>query len=375
MKEQFHILFISSWYPTAAQPFLGNFVKRHAELIASKHRVTVLNLQSDPSVSGITCTEASSGNLREILVQYPAHGTPLLKLLRARKAFRLGASKVGRIDLIHGNVILSKGMQFVWAKKYFKKPLVVSEHASYYRSEASGSWSLKDKITLRKVMKAVDCLTAVSPFLKNAIQKQFPSQTVEILPNVIDTRIFTYQPKAADAIARFVHISTLDERVKNISGIIAACNLLKAESGNIFSLLIISDESYAQAQKLVREAGLEDCISFAGPMQPAEIAQQLQASDALVMFSDYETFSIVIAEAWATGTPVISTPVGIAQSLDPQTGIQVQPRNVESLKQAMRQIARRQITFDPAYLVQQAAHYAPEEVLQTIEDLYSKFTA
>ena len=140
MKDKLHILVLSSWYPTAEQPFLGNFVKRHVDLLAQKHQVTVLNLQSDTAVTAIMKEEKTSGNLTEIFVKYPAAGNPFSKWNNARKAFKQGIQDIQQVDLIHGNVILSKGFQFLWAKKHFNKPLIVTEHASYFRKAVSDNW-------------------------------------------------------------------------------------------------------------------------------------------------------------------------------------------------------------------------------------------
>lgn len=369
--RRLHILFLSSWYPTQEQPFLGNFVKRHAELLAQDHKVTVLNLQSG-DVSKIQIAESRHGNLTELQVKYTATRSPFMKWHYARKAFFEAVQHIRDIDLIHGNVILSKGLQFVWAKKHFNKPLIVSEHASYYREEIRQNWSLKEKTILRKVLKNADLLTAVSPFLADEIRQAFPSAEVKILPNVIDPELFCCMQKETREVVKFIHISTLDEKVKGVAGMIEACRLLKADVGANFNLQIVSDEPYASWQEKVQALDLDDVIHFSGPSQPEEIARELQNSDALILFSSYETFSIVLAEAWATGTPVISTPVGIAKSLDPKAGIEVKVNDPGSLKLAMQSFVEGKVSFDQHELLQFASAYTPGKVLRTIESLYAK---
>lgn len=373
MEEQkLHILTISSWYPTENKPFLGNFIKRHVDLISSKHFVTVLNLQSGKDISSTTIQKKTNGNLTEIFVEYPDSRNPFAKLFRAKKAFKKAVREIDKIDLIHGHIILSKGLQFIWAKKHFKKPLVVTEQASYYGNEISKNWSLKDKMIVNQVMKHADCVTAVSPFLKDEIEKLFPGKSVEVFPNVIDTRIFSKVEKHPNLIPKFVHISTLDERFKNVSGMIKAAHLLKSEMGSRFNLKIISDESYQKWEDKVREMKLEDCVSFAGPMQMPEIANELSQADAMILFSNYETFSCVIAESWATGTPVISTPVGIAKSLNPAFGIQVDVNDIEGLKNAMKQFAEGNVNFEYDKIRKKSEEYFPGKVLEMIERIYEK---
>ena len=91
-----------------------------------------------------------------------------------------------------------------------------------------------------------------------------------------------------------------------------------------------------------------------------------------VLFSEYESFSIVIAEAWATGTPVISTSVGIASNMNKELGIQVQSKNLESLKNAMLSIIEDKIVFDSSQIIRKAKEFGSEAILKKWEKLIEK---
>ncbi len=371
MSKRLHILFLSSWYPTESKPFLGNFVRRHIELVSKNHFVTVLDLQSDNLVSSTQITLTSIENLTEIIVKYPKGSNPIKQWLNAKKAFKSGVESIQNVDIIHGNVILSKGLQFVWAKKYFQKPLVVTEHASYFSKEKAKSWNWREKLILKSVIKNTTVFTAVSSFLRSEIQHTFPNLNVEILPNVIYDSIFTLKEKPQNSTIKFIHVSTLDERYKNVSGIIEACSILKKQGKINFELEIISDENYESLQKKVTKLALEHIIAFSGPMQPTEIAKKMQHSDALILFSNYETFSCVVAEAWATGTPVISTNVGIANQMNANLGIQVAKNDNASLVNAMTQFIEQKVSFNPADLKMASMEFSSQEVLKSIEKIYS----
>lgn len=368
-----HILIMSSWYLTKNNPFLGNFVKRHAELIATKYPVTVLNIESNSSISELSIEINKTGNLTEVLVEYPGSSNPFFKWLRARKAFETGVKHVQNVDLIHVSNILSKGYQFLWAKKHFKKPLIITEHGSYYRTEVSSKWSFKEKHIIKNNFKNAAIITAVSPFLKSEIERIFPKLDIQILPNVVDHLIFESKEKSTSSKVKFIHISTLDEDFKNISGIIEACEVLSREmTSNQFELQVVSDEPYQKWQKLVADKNLENFIQFSGPLQSIEIAAKIQQSDALILFSNYETFSCVIAESWATGTPVISTPVGIAGNLEKEVGLQVEIQNVSSLVKAMKQCINQETNFDKALIQSKSKIYSSESVLKQIDHLYQQ---
>lgn len=371
MEKRPHILVMSSWYPTKKNPFLGNFVKRHAELIASKYPVTVLNIEANSSINKISIEKVTTDNLTTLYVEYPSSSNPIIKWLRARKAFKRSVKQIESVDLIHVSNILSKGYQFLWAKKHFKKPLIVTEHGSYYRPEKSLKWLLKEKQIIQRVLKEANLITAVSPFLKSEIKHVFPNLKIEVLPNIIDAKVFNFKKKEQSSKVQFLHVSTLDEQFKNISGILEACAVLSHEiSSSKFELHIVSDEPYQAWQEIVIQKGLGNYIHFSGPMQPAEVAIKMQQADALILFSNYETFSIVIAEAWSTGTPVISTPVGIAKNLGHQVGLQVEIQNVPSLVEAMRKFIQHEVHFDVNQIQAKSTEYNSEQVLSLIDSFY-----
>ena len=346
-------------------------MKRHIELVSKNHFVTVLDLQSDTFVSEIQITKISAENFTEIIVKYPKGSNPIKQWLNAKKAFKASIESIQNVDIIHGNVILSKGLQFVWAKKHFQKPLVITEHASYFNKQKSRSWNWKEKLILKSVIKNTAVFTAVSEFLKTEILYSFPDLKIEIFPNVIDDSVFTLKEKSQNSKTKFIHVSTLDERYKNVSGIIEACTILKKQGKINFELEIISDENYDSLQKKVAKLTLEDFITFSGPMQTADVAIKMQQSDALILFSNYETFSCVVAEAWATGTPVISTNVGIANQMQETLGIQVSKNDIASLVNAMTQFIEQKVSFNAPEIKKASMEFSSQEVLKSIEKIYS----
>ncbi|OFZ23933.1 MAG: hypothetical protein A3D92_18430, partial [Bacteroidetes bacterium RIFCSPHIGHO2_02_FULL_44_7] len=303
-----NILLLSSWYPSDAHPFLGNFVERHAQLLSKAYTVTVVITESrDDGFSGFS--DEQKGNIREIRMHYPRSNKLMERRRGMERALTTCLEKISSIDLIIGHVVLQKGLQFVQAKKYFSCPLILVEHGSYFRPEIREKRSWIESLIIRKTRKHLDEVVAVSDFLKKDMQQDFPKHTIRVIGNHIDETLFYPQAKKTGSTVRFLHVSTLDERTKNPEGLLCACRALK-DQFNDFHFTFVSDEDFSHWQELAQHFGLENHVSFVGPLSWEAVAPYYYAADAFVLFSNYESFSIVLAEAWATGTPTITTPVG-----------------------------------------------------------------
>jgi len=93
-------------------------------------------------------------------------------------------------------------------------------------------------------------------------------------------------------------------------------------------------------EKFVNEKGLKGKVLFLGIRD--DVPRLLAESDIFALSSDWEGFGIVIAEAMATGKPVIATAVGGVPELveDGVTGILVPPRDPEALARGTLRLAK-----------------------------------
>jgi len=371
-QEQVHVVIASSWYPNKYQEFVGNFVKRQAELIATKHQVTVVHTVSHPDLTEFNLDKKVTGNLTEIIVYHPRGGSAWKKYSLQKKALKHALSEVLDADLFISHVALPKGLQFVQLKKELKCSWVHIEHGSYFRKDYWKKMSFLQKSIIRRTIKRIDHFYAVSENLKREILSHFPQSEIGILPNHIDTDLFKYTPKPVDEIKKFLHISTLEEATKNPKGLIDACRILTDKGIFNFHLAIISDESTKKWQDYATHQDLDNQVSFDGPFDWQDLPRWYEQSDAFILNSNYETFSIVVAESWATGTPVLSTPVGIASKLPKALGIQTKTDSPESLAAAMEEVIKEEKTFDSEKIRTSSMKYSSEKILEQIESIIKK---
>jgi glycosyltransferase involved in cell wall biosynthesis len=374
MTKTQHILVLSSWYPSRLNPFLGNFVQRQAELLSSIYQVTVLFTVSDPNIKEPEVQVSEKGQLKEIIIYHPKGSNFFSRRREQDKAFEAGLALIENVDLIHAHVVLPKGYLFVRAKKKFNCPLIITEHGSYFRKEKRKNWSLKDKFIVSFTRKHIDKLVAVSDFLKKDMDEYFKGTKIDVIPNPLDTDLFIPGHVQTDDKIRFLHISTLDPAIKNPKGIIDAMGLLIEKGYENMELVIVSDEPYLELQAYAVSTKTDKYVRFFGPCTPEQLPPFYRASNAFILFSVYESFSIVIAEAWSCGVPVISTPVGIAENMKEELGILVKIGDTLGLAIAMEKVINGQ-PFEQEIIREKATEYSKESVLNHLTALYYSLDA
>ncbi|MCC6072795.1 glycosyltransferase [Massilia sp. GCM10020059] len=98
------------------------------------------------------------------------------------------------------------------------------------------------------------------------------------------------------------------------------------------------------------------CIPFKRNQQ--DLARLIASSDVLVHPGDRETFGLIVLEAMACGIPVVGTTGGgVAELVEPGTGILVEPNSVAQLCEGIDAIYR----CDMAELGKNALHHAREQ--------------
>jgi glycosyltransferase involved in cell wall biosynthesis len=368
-----HILVLSSWYPSRKNPFLGNFVQRQAQLVSETVPVSVVHVLPDQAVDSVEIETNQTGNLTEYIGYYPNHKWRLIRFLRERALFKKLLSQIDEPTLIHAHVCLPKGYLFLLAKKFFKRPLIITEHGSYFQPTKQSTWGLSMRLLMGKLIKHTDLFIAVSEVLRDDMKRKLKSKEIEVIPNPVNTQLFVPTNQSNDAI-HFLHVSTLDDQIKNITGILEAFDQFSSKGHSSGKLTIVSDEPYEYWQRLCTNKYPNSAIGFVGPLTEEEIVPYFQSCSAFIMNSRYETFSIVLAEAFSCGKPVISTPVGIAKNLPSNFGLQIEIDNVESLVSAMDKFVSIKDQFDPMAVRAYALQLDSACIGKQLNELYDRFS-
>ena len=99
----------------------------------------------------------------------------------------------------------------------------------------------------------------------------------------------------------------------------------------------------------------------------------MQQADCFLMFSNYESFSVVIAEALACGLPIIATDAGgISSELTKDYGIIIKPNDEDALQEAMLYMISHHTEYDKQLLSAYADKFSYENVGKSYYNLYQE---
>lgn len=345
------ILFLSSWFPSKEHPFNGNFVFKHAEAISTYNKVIFYNISSDSIDNYDNLITEQNNNL--IVINEKLDSKIKFKLLhqlyiiyRYLKAFHTISTQYDTPSLTHINVILFTGFIGLLYKIIYRTPYVITEHWTGLMEDKSSQLPFIHKKLVQLIIKKSAFVCPVSDNLTRSIQKIAPNGKYQTIPNVVDTKLYTNIKKEESNKFRFVHISSLLEEQKNISGILSAIKQL-IEINSKFEFHFISCSSTEPFKNKSSNMGLKENVFFHESFSPQQVAEFLSTCNCFVLFSHYETFGVVIIEAFSAGLPVITTQAGAAGDLiNSYNGIVIPENNINTLTKIMASVLNKEKHFD-----------------------------
>jgi glycosyltransferase involved in cell wall biosynthesis len=363
--QRLRILFICSWYPNKSDAYIGNFVQRHA--LAAARYADVYTLSAHEAEEASTAKTEYEG-VRETRVYFKKR-VPLVSYRQAlKKGYKQLINEYGAFNLIHTHVVypaatLSNALDI---------PSLVSEHFSGYHPISGHKWTSLSKSIAQKALKRAKYVLPVSDHLGAAIQRFEPTAETQKVSNAVDTEIFKPRLRNTETACHFLHVSTLEERSKNISGLLDAFKVLQDE-GIDFHLSIGGDGDIEKLKKDIETIGLlPKCITIFGATNSAGIAELMQQTDCFVLSSNFENQPCVILEALCCGTPIISSKVGgISEEVNEANGILYPAGDHTQLATALQRFCEKEVSFDHQQIAAKAqAQYSLDAIGEKLHNLY-----
>ena len=376
-----YILVLPSWYPSVADKFYGDFNQRLVEAVSIKVFQIVLYIVGKSDISNTYFTLTTQDNIRTYLVYYPERKNYLGRFLSKLhylflqfKFLKLIFKENGLPQITHVYVFWMAGIAALAIKKIYGIPYLITEHFSgfYPKSPADINKNLLPfKYLFKIIMKNASHIITVAQKLKDRVQIWAPQTPITVIPNVVDTSVFTFKPIINNSYFTFVHISSMIP-LKNITGLLDGFEIAVKANPMLRLQLVGASPEYVFS-KIKSSTILKESVFCIGEVSYHTVKDIMQTSNALIMFSKFESLPCVIIEALCCGLPVITSNVGgCAEIINHENGIIVESENVDSLAVAILDISKNYLNYNKeniAYNAQNLFNY--DSVSQQVCTVYN----
>ena len=254
------------------------------------------------------------------------------------------------------------GILGYWLAKKEKLPHIITEHWSKVDNFFSKSIYSKSG---KKAYNTASFVTVVSEFLRKSVSKHFSNpEKIKVVPNVVNTNVFSYKAKSPSGKLVFCCVANWGNP-KRPDLIFESLNKF-SDTSNKRIVLNVVGEGFLLNELKTKKWNFD--INYLGNLSPVGIAEELQRADCFLHASSMETFSIVIAEALVTGTPVLASHVGaISELVNKENGLLCN-NDVESWVKGIQALT--EIKFDNQKISSAAQNYGEEKIGNKFLELY-----
>lgn len=354
------IVILSNMYPTKNHPTFGIFVKNQVQQLKS----------AGQNIEVIAIDEPGKGKVLTLKKYLSWFMKSMFFLLKHKK----------NISLTHAHYAFPTGLLSLIGKKVFKIPYIVTVHGGDIDKMAGKHPKIK-QLTAR-ILKDADHVIAVGERLKFDIVHDFhvPKNRVEVLSMGVDTSIFKYAQQAdarksigLDDDGKMILFVGNVIPEKGVLELIDAFGEIKRKFADVSLYILGAQRNQTFSEKVLQLIEREEIkdVHFKQPVNQAELAKWMAASNVLALPSYHEGFGLVALEAMATGTQVVGSDVGgLSYLLQGQAGILVKPKSSSSLAEGL-QIALEDKGIDEQQMKKMVHQHSADLILQKLIVIYN----
>jgi L-malate glycosyltransferase len=285
-----------------------------------------------------------------------------------------------KYDFVHYFFSLPTAFLSILPGNHGKLPYIVSLRGSDVPNYDNYNKKLKilHKLYLpltKHIWRKAKEVIAVTFSLRETALSTDPNQLIEVIPNGINTKIFSpaIESKRNDTKFRLITVSRLIKR----KGIQHVLKTLSEINDNYVNLTIIGEGNYEnELKKMCDNLGLNNRVTFVGFCERDIIPSYLRQSDVFILLSLAEAFGNVIAEAMACGLPIIGADEGgIPDLVGKENGILVQPEDISQIKSAilkMKDNKEMRIEMGKSNAAKILQNYSWEKIALAYKNIYLK---
>jgi|GEM_PF-988651 glycosyltransferase involved in cell wall biosynthesis len=300
-KKKISILHVTPWFPTSNAPANGIWIKRQISLLEEKFENYVIHISVN--TGKLARTIIRTQHKSQISYSIPSEIWRIKEFIfyRLLKSELNYLKKKQKFDVVNFHIAYPALIYIDKLKKYLPAKQLITEHWSAYHYNFHSHANL-DRIK-RIFQKGIPIICVSNTLKQDIIKFSGVQQQAFIVPNHIDHKTFNHLKIKRD---NFIFMAALWAFPKKPFELLeewrdykhkeALPNLHIAGEGPLWNKMV----------RFVEENQLEGKIKLLGNLDPTQMALEMNHATALLLPSEYETFSVITIEALYCGLPVVT---------------------------------------------------------------------
>jgi len=272
--------------------------------LSQKHQVFVACLAGETETFAIANAEVRVISVPKIFSQ---KATLVSKLMKSVLWFR-----DKNLDVIHGFWASHPGFIAGTVGRMLSIPVVVSVGGGelIWRSEISygGAYSLRRRLISRSALAMADRVTVGSKFVQGQVRG-----TTSVIPLGAELRKISHFRNQPAEVFRVLHVANI-QAVKGPEIMVRVIEKILSQRDDVVFEWVGVDTMNGQIQQCLSRYGQR--VQMRGKLPHRELLTVYDRAHVYVHTSHYESQCVALCEAAASGTPIVSTSVGIASTID-----------------------------------------------------------
>jgi glycosyltransferase involved in cell wall biosynthesis len=371
------VLFVTSSFPSEADPAVGAFVLEHARGAAAHADVAVLHLDRRHDERRVRVVRDDAMPVPTWRVRYPYRPTPVsvaAQLVAAVAGLRAVRRSGFEPELLHAHFFLA-ALPASLLSLGLRRPLVATEQWTIFLPEDPAPLTLPLRVGARLALARARLVLPVSESLAAGMRAAGIRGPFRVVPNAVDTAVF--HPPAGSPSGpgtRLVTVGLL-HRQKGVDVLLEAFAAVRAGRPELRLDVVGDGPERAAYEAQAARLGVAAAVVFHGLRPKPDVAEILRGADLFVLASRFDTFGAVLVEAEATGLPVVATRVGGIPEVVAGDALLVERDDPAALAAAIEEALDRP-GFDRAAAAARAAdRYSIEAVGRRLADVYAEVLA
>lgn len=170
----------------------------------------------------------------------------------------------------------------------------------------------------RNYVDDIDAYVALTDHVKERYSRAgFPEEKIDVIPPILDEKFLVEHQSDFEQPYKLLYVGYLKNH-KGVERLVPLIEKLNKESEKKFELTIVGDGPYRnKIEKQIEKSTEKDKIDFKGLVPNKELPETYSEHDMFIYPGKWEEpFGRIFIESLSAGTPVISTPKGIANNYD-----------------------------------------------------------